>query len=63
MSESVDPSLSADWQFHQATGMLAAQLGTHDMAAAAARLLLLAEERRESARDIVRAVIERRLRV
>jgi hypothetical protein len=51
------------WRFHQATGMVAAQLGIHDMAAAAARLCDAAAERGESADATVLAVLHRQLRL
>jgi hypothetical protein len=52
----------SDWQFHQATGMVAAQLGV-DMATAADRLFEAAAERGEPAEDTVSAVLGRRLRL
>jgi hypothetical protein len=55
--------VSTDWRFHQATGMVAAQLGIHDMTAAAARLCDAAAERGESAEATVLAVLQRQLRL
>jgi hypothetical protein len=63
MGEPIDARLWADWKFHQATGMVAVQLDTHDMAAAADRLIAVAAERGESAHDTVTAVLDRRLRL
>ena len=48
-----------DWQFHQATGMVAAQIGIDDMDEAASRLVALAVARHESIHDTARAVINR----
>jgi len=40
-----------DWEFHQATGMLSAQIATHDMREAAIRLIAVAVRRHESPHD------------
>jgi len=52
-----------DWEFHQATGMLSVQMGTHDMAEAAIRLIALAVERRESPHNTALLIIDHRLRL
>jgi hypothetical protein len=62
MGEPIDARLWADWKFHQATGMVAAQLDTYDMAVAADRLIAVAAERGESADETVAAVLDGRLR-
>ena len=52
-----------DWEFHQATGMVAAQIGTHDMNEAAIWLVAASAEIDESPHDTAMRVIERRLRL
>jgi hypothetical protein len=54
-------SYREDWEFHQATGMLSVQLGTHDMHLAAERLIAMAALRGESPHDTALAVIRRGL--
>jgi hypothetical protein len=63
MGEPIDARLWADWKFHQATGMVAVQLDTHDMVAAADRLITVAAERGEPTDDTVAAVLDGRLRL
>jgi len=48
-----------DWEFHQATGMLSVQIGTHDMFEAAMHLIALAARRHESPHDTASLVIAR----
>ena len=52
-----------DWEFHRATGMVAAQIDTHDMAEAAGRLVAVAAQVRESVHDTALLVLDRRLRL
>ena len=52
-----------DWEFHQATGMVAVQIGTHDMFEAALQLIALAVQRHESPHDTALPVIGRQLRL
>jgi hypothetical protein len=60
MSDTPNPR---DWLFHQATGMVAAQIDSDDMATAAARLIATADEIGESVHDTARLVLDRRLRL
>jgi len=50
-----------DWEFHQATGMLSVQIGTHDMFEAAMHLIALAARRHESPHDTAVLVIARQV--
>jgi hypothetical protein len=52
-----------DWEFHQATGMVAVQVGTHDMTEAALWLVAASAEIDESPHETAMRVIERRLRL
>ena len=62
MPEDVESYLE-DWEFHQATGMVAVQIGTHDMVEAAFQLIALAVQRHESPHDTALPVIGRQLRL
>ena len=62
MPDGVDSYLE-DWKFHQATGMLSVQIGTHDMFEAALQLIALAVRRHESPHDTALPVIGRQLRL
>jgi len=57
------PSYLEDWEFHQATGMVAVQIGTHDMAEAARRLVVVSAEIDESPHDTALRVIDREVRL
>lgn len=50
-----------EWEFHQATGMAAAQLGGHDMNEAASRLIATAAQLGQPVHDTALAVIDPRL--
>jgi len=52
-----------DWEFHQATGMVAVQVHTWDMGEAASRLIALAAVRGESVHDTALLVISRQLQL
>jgi hypothetical protein len=52
-----------DWEFHQATGMVAAQLDIASMDAAAQHLAWAAEVFGESLHDAAVLVVERRVRL
>jgi hypothetical protein len=52
-----------DWEFHQATGMVAAQIGTNDMNEAALWLVAASAEIDESPHDTALRVIDRQLRL
>ena len=52
-----------DWQFQQATGIAAAQIGTGDLTEAAGRLVTAASEVGESVHDTALMVLEGRLRL
>ena len=54
--------LLAQIQFSQATGMIAAQIGTYDMDLAALRLFTLADELGETVEDTVQRVLTRDVR-
>ena len=51
-----------DWEFHQATGMLSVQIGTHDMSEAALELIALARRRQEPPHVTALLVIGRQVR-
>ena len=61
--EGADTAYQYDWEFHGATGMVAAQIETHDMAEAAARLVAVAAQVRESVHDTAVLVLDGRLRL
>jgi hypothetical protein len=63
MTETVSSELDGDWTFHQATGMVAVQLGTTDIEEAAARLVTTAAERGEPVSVTASLVVARRLRL
>jgi hypothetical protein len=63
VSDDVVVDLREDWQFHQATGMVAVQIGSPDMEKGARRIVAIAAERGESAHDVAVSVIEGRLRI
>jgi hypothetical protein len=63
VTDNVVPDLHDEWTFHQATGMVFAQLGTADMAAAAGRLIALAAQRDECVDVPAALVVARRLRL
>ena len=52
-----------DWEFHQATGMVAAQLDLHDMDLAAHYLALAADQCGESLHDTALVIVDRRGRL
>jgi hypothetical protein len=52
-----------DWTFHQATGMVAAQLETTDMEHATQRLVTLAAQREEPVTVTASLVVDRHLRL
>jgi hypothetical protein len=52
-----------DWEFHQATGMLSVQLGTHDMLEAASELIALARRRHRPPHVTALLVIGREVRL
>ena len=52
-----------DWEVHQATGMVAAQIGTWNMSEAAARLMAVATARGQSLYDTALLVVSRQLQV
>jgi hypothetical protein len=56
-----DRSYLDDWTFHQATGMLSVQIGTHRMDEAAMELVALAARRGESPHDTARLIVSRQL--
>jgi len=56
-------SVADDWEFHQATGMLSAQIGTHDMCEAAFELIALSVQRHESPHDTALLVVARKVRL
>jgi hypothetical protein len=59
-----DDDLSVlDWTFHQATGMVAVQLGTLDLKLAAQRLVTMATERGEPVHVTATLVVDRHLRL
>jgi hypothetical protein len=62
IDDDFDRALCCDWDFHQATGMIAAQLGMFNMAGAAQRLISLAVELDESVHDTALLVLDRRVR-
>jgi hypothetical protein len=62
MTDDDFPIGDGDWTFHQATGMVAAQLGTLDMEQAAQRLVAVAAQRGEAVRVTASLVIDRHLR-
>jgi hypothetical protein len=55
--------LDDEWTFHQATGMVAVQIGTNDVEEAARRLIALAAERDETVHATASLVVDRRLRL
>ena len=59
----VDTTYRYDWLVQGAIGMVAAQIGTHDMTEASARLAAAATEVGESIHDTARLVLDRRLRL
>lgn len=63
MSDDVVIDLREDWEFHQATGMVAVQIGGADMEKGARRIVAVAAERGESAHDVAVLVIEGHLRI
>jgi len=58
-----DSAYLADWEFHQATGMMSVYIGTHDMGEAAMHLLALAARRHESPHDSAHLIVSRQLRL
>jgi len=52
-----------DWDFHQATGMVAAQIHTYDMNEAASRLIAMAAVRGEPVHDTALLIICRELQL
>jgi len=62
MPEDVESYLE-DWEFHQATGMVAVQIGTWDMVEAAFQLIAAAKVIGKSPHDAAVLVIERKLRL
>jgi len=56
-----EPSYLGDWQFHQATGMVAAQIGTNNMVEAANRLLDEAVVLGKTPHDVALLVIDRQV--
>jgi len=63
VSDDVVIDLREDWEFHQATGMVAVQIGSPDMEKGARRIVAVAAERGESAHDVAVLVIEGHLRI
>jgi hypothetical protein len=63
MTDADFSGLDGDWTFHQATGMVAAQLGTLDMELAAQRLITAAAQRGEPASVTASLVVDRHLRL
>jgi hypothetical protein len=55
--------LYGDWTFHQATGMVAAQLETTDMEHAEQRLVTMAAQRGEPVHVTASLVVDRHLRL
>jgi len=53
----------ADWEFHQATGMVSVHIGTHDMREAAKHLIAFAAWWRESPHDTAYLIVGRQLRL
>ncbi len=62
MPEGLD-SYVEDWEFHQATGMVAAQIGTCDMVEAAFQLIAAAKGLGVSPHAAALFVIDRQLRI
>jgi len=62
MPEDVESYLE-DWEFHQATGMVAVQIGTWDMVEAAIRLIAAARALGKSPHDAALLVIDHQVRV
>jgi hypothetical protein len=63
MTDPYFSGLDSDWTFHQATGMVAVQLGTLDMEHAARRLVTMAAKRCEPVRVTASLVVARHLRL
>jgi hypothetical protein len=63
MTDADFSGLDGDWTFHQATGMVAAQLGTLDMELAAQRLVTAAAQRGEPVSVTASLVVDRHLRL
>jgi hypothetical protein len=62
MPEEADVCLD-DWEFHQATGMVAVQIGTWDMAEAAIRLIAAARTVGSSPHELALLVIGGQVRL
>jgi len=63
MTESDDVARRCDWEFHQATGMVAVEIDTPDMTKAAARIVAAAADIGESVHDTALLLLDRRLRL
>jgi hypothetical protein len=63
LTEADFSGLDGDWTFHQATGMVAVQLGMSDMELAAQRLVTMATQRGEPVIVTASLVVARQLRL